>query len=122
MVKLSGIQVNPLSALYEMEIGPLVQEHSEEILGIMNETVQVAKSLGIALDDDVAQKHFDRTNHPDWKTFKIMYQDVLAGKGNKFEVKYLLGVIVRKAAELKLVLFAEQTYSKVCEKFGLRNN
>lgn len=113
---------NPLSALYEMEIGPLVQEHSEEILGIMNETVQVAKSLGIALDDDVAQKHFDRTNHPDWKTFKTsMYQDVLAGKGNKLEVKYLLGVIVRKAAELKLAVpFAEQTYSKVCEKFSLQ--
>ena len=92
---------NPLSALYRADLGDITShpQASEEALGIMNETTRVANALGIALDMDLPNKHWELTNRKEWASFRTsMLQDLEAGKD--IEIDELLGLIVEKGLEV----------------------
>ncbi len=92
---------NPLSALYRADLGGIAShpQAREEALGIMNETTRVANALGIALDVDLPNKHWELTNRKEWASFKTsMLQDLEAGKD--IEIDELLGLIVEKGLEV----------------------
>lgn len=92
---------NPLSALYRADLGGIANhpQAREEALGIMNETTRVANALGIALDVDLPNKHWELTNRKEWASFRTsMLQDLEAGKD--IEIDELLGLIVDKGLEV----------------------
>jgi 2-dehydropantoate 2-reductase len=92
---------NPLSALYRADLGGITShpQAGEEALGIMNETTRVANALGIALDMDLPNKHWELTNRKEWASFRTsMLQDLEAGKD--IEIDELLGLIVEKGLEV----------------------
>ena len=92
---------NPLSALYRADLGGITShpQAREEALGIMNETTRVANALGIALDVDLPNKHWELTNRKEWASFKTsMLQDLEAGKD--IEIDELLGLIIEKGLEV----------------------
>ena len=92
---------NPLSALYRADLGGITShpQAREEALGIMNETTRVANALGIALDMDLPNKHWELTNRKEWASFRTsMLQDLEAGKD--IEIDELLGLIVEKGLEV----------------------
>lgn len=92
---------NPLSALYRADLGGIANhpQAREEALGIMNETTRVANALGIALDVDLPNKHWELTNRKEWASFRTsMLQDLEAGKD--IEIDELLGLIVEKGLEV----------------------
>lgn len=111
---------NPISALYELEIGDLIAnpKHKETIFGIMNETKAVAHAQGIMIRDDVAEFQFKRTDVPEWANFKTsMLQDILAGKA--IELEELLGIVIRKGKEFKVKTpYAESVYYPLKEKIS----
>lgn len=110
--------INPISALYRLEIGPLFSdpEHKKTILGIMNETKEVAHAKGIMIRDDVAEYQFNRTNVPAWESFKTsMLQDTLANK--PIELDDLLGVVIRAGEKLGVnTPFSKSVYDKLLAK------
>ncbi|MBU6197538.1 MAG: 2-dehydropantoate 2-reductase [Cyanobacteria bacterium REEB446] len=92
---------NPLSALYRADLGGITShpQAREEALGIMNETTRVANALGITLDVDLPNKHWELTNRKEWASFRTsMLQDLDAGKD--IEIDELLGLIVDKGLEV----------------------
>jgi 2-dehydropantoate 2-reductase len=92
---------NPLSALYRADLGGITShpQAREEALGIMNETTRVANALGITLDVDLPNKHWELTNRKEWASFRTsMLQDLEAGKD--IEIDELLGLIVEKGLEV----------------------
>jgi 2-dehydropantoate 2-reductase len=92
---------NPLSALYRADLGGITSnpQAREEALGIMNETTRVANALGITLDMDLPNKHWELTNRKEWASFRTsMLQDLEAGKD--IEIDELLGLIVEKGLEV----------------------
>jgi len=92
---------NPLSALYRADLGGITShpQAREEALGIMNETTRVANALGISLDMDLPNKHWELTNRKEWASFKTsMLQDLEAGKD--IEIDELLGLIIEKGLEV----------------------
>ncbi len=111
---------NPLSALYELEIGPLIAQHREIILGLMRETVNVAHAQGIMIRDDAVEFHFDATNKPAWDSFRTsMMQDALAHK--PIELDDILGVIIRSGRDYGVETPYSNMVYKLCqEKFGLK--
>jgi|LakMenEpi08Jun12_1017391.scaffolds.fasta_scaffold00010_31 2-dehydropantoate 2-reductase len=92
---------NPLSALYRADLGGIAShpQARDEALGIMNETTKVANALGINLDADLPNKHWELTNRKEWASFRTsMLQDLEAGKD--IEIDELLGLIVEKGLEV----------------------
>jgi 2-dehydropantoate 2-reductase len=92
---------NPLSALYRADLGGITShpQARDEALGIMNETTRVANALGIALDVNLPNKHWELTNRKEWASFKTsMLQDLEAGKD--IEIDELLGLIIEKGLEV----------------------
>jgi 2-dehydropantoate 2-reductase len=86
---------NPLSALHELELGPLMDKHEELIRNIMRETKEVALAQGIQVPVDIDRSQFDRTKIPEWRNFKTsMLQDKL--RNRPLEIDDLLGVVVRQ--------------------------
>ena len=110
---------NPISALHELEIGPLIADpqHRASIQGIMTEVKELALAQGIAVDPEIDRKQFERTDVPAWQSFKTsMLQDTLAGK--PIELEEILGVILRKARELGIPApNAESIYNECKRKF-----
>ncbi len=89
---------NPLSALYKLEVGPLIAQHKETILALMEETLKVAHAQGIMIRDDVVTWQFDNTNTKIWENFRTsMMQDVIANK--PIELDDILGVVIRRGRE-----------------------
>ena len=91
---------NPLSALYRADLGTIASHPvaKEEALGIMHETTRVANALGINLDLDLPNKHWELTNRKEWASFRTsMLQDIEAGKD--IEIDELLGLIIEKGLE-----------------------
>ncbi len=109
---------NPLSALYELEIGPLIAQHRESILGLMEETRKVAHAQRIMIRDDVVSWHFNNTNTPAWESFRTsMMQDALAGKA--IELDDILGVLIRRGQEYGVATpYAQEIYTLCQVKFG----
>lgn len=103
---------NPLSALYRANLGTIAAnpQAAEEALGIMNETTQVANSLGIGLDPALPEKHWEITNRKEWASFRTsMLQDLEAGKD--IEIDELLGLIIEKAKILGIQTpYAERVF------------
>lgn len=91
---------NPTSVLYQMTVGQLLEkpEIREVIVGVMQEVKQVAHALGYDLADDVDKQHIERTDTPEWYSFRTsMLQD--HHKGKEIELDDLLGVVLRKGKE-----------------------
>jgi 2-dehydropantoate 2-reductase len=104
---------NPLSALYELEIGPLIAEHKETILGLMQETVATAHAQGIMIRGDAASWHFDNTNTQAWASFRTsMMQDALAAK--PIELDDILGVLIRRGREYGVETPVAQKVHDLC--------
>ncbi len=109
---------NPLSALYELEIGPLISQHQETILALMQETVAVAHAQGIMICGDAASWHFKNTNTQAWASFRTsMMQDALAGK--PIELDDILGVLIRRGQKSGVATpVAERVYALCQTKFS----
>ncbi len=105
---------NPLSALYELEIGPLISQHQETILALMEETVAVAHAQGIMIRDDAVRWHFNNTNTKAWETFRTsMMQDALAAK--PIELDDILGVLIRRGREYGVATQVAQKVHDLCK-------
>lgn len=92
---------NPISALHELELGPLLAnpDYRKTIKGIMDETVQLAQAQGIMLPDDTSDKWISRSDVPEWEHFKTsMLQDIL--RKRPIELEELLGVVIDKGKDL----------------------
>lgn len=109
---------NPISALHELEIGQLMasQDYRQTILGIMEETKNVAEAQGIKLDEGVVQYQFNRTAVPAWANFKTsMFQDILQKR--PIEIEELLGIVIRKGKEYNVETpYAESIYKPLEQK------
>lgn len=115
---------NPISALHELEAGPLLENpvYRKTMRGIMDETVAVAHAQGIMIPDDTTEKWLKRTDVPEWYHFKTsMLQDIL--RARPIELEELLGIVIRKARELGLKTpYAESVYEPLkakIEQMGL---
>ncbi len=112
---------NPVSVLYEKTIGPLMadKEILDLIKGVMNEVRVLAAAEGFVLDDDVAEKHIERTSSPAWYDFRTsMLQDFQNDK--IIELDDLLGVVVRKSKKYNLeVPYASRLLLAMEEKLML---
>jgi len=92
---------NPLSALYRANLGAIAgnPQATEEALGIMGETTAVANALGIGLDPDLPNKHWEITNREEWASFRTsMLQDIESGR--EIELDELLGLIIERGKDL----------------------
>jgi len=109
---------NPLSALYELEIGPLIAQHQDTILGLMRETREVAHAQGIMIPDDIVEFHFNNTNTRAWDSFRTsMMQDAIAHK--PIELDDILGVLLRRGKQYKVATpYADKVYADCKAKFG----
>ncbi len=106
---------NPLSALYKLEIGPLIAQHKETILALMQETLAVAHAQGIMIRDDVVTWQFDNTNTQVWENFRTsMMQDVLANK--PIELDDILGVVIRRGREYGVETPVSQNVYDLCKE------
>lgn len=94
---------NPLSALYRANLGAIAEnpQATDEALGIMGETTAVANALGIGLDPDLPNKHWEITNREEWASFRTsMLQDIESGR--EIELDELLGLIIERGKDLKV--------------------
>lgn len=109
---------NPLSALHELEIGPLIAAEQETILGLMRETREVAHAQGIMIRDDIVEFHFNNTNTRAWDSFRTsMLQDALAGK--PIELDDILGVLIKRGEQCGVATpYASKVYDLCKAKFG----
>jgi 2-dehydropantoate 2-reductase len=111
---------NPASVFYEATVGKLLSNPvtRKEIIGIMAETKKIAELSGFKLNDDVDQKHLERTDIPEWYDFRTsMLQDYQQGK--EIELEELLGVIINKADKYKYpVPFALSLYERLKNKLA----